>query len=85
MKILYTSPSCAYCHTVIDYAKENGITLDVRNIVACGIMDEMLARGGKMQVPYLYDEETETGLYESGEIMQYLEKCLPESIEEKPA
>lgn len=31
-------------------------------------------RAGKMQVPYLYDPNTGTGLYESGDILEYVEE-----------
>lgn len=34
---------------------------------------ELLARTGRVQVPYLYDPNTREGLFESGEILSYLE------------
>ena len=32
-------------------------------------------REGKMGIPYLYDPNTKTGLFESGEIVAYLQRC----------
>lgn len=72
MKILYTSPTCAFCHMVMDYAKENGIELDVRDITEGENMQALLARGGKMQVPFFVDEEADTHMYESQDIIAYL-------------
>ena len=34
----------------------------------------LLERAGRVQLPWLYDPNTETGLFESGEICEYLEK-----------
>jgi glutaredoxin len=34
--------------------------------------DELKARGGKIQVPYLVDPNTDTELYESRDIIEYL-------------
>ncbi len=35
---------------------------------------ELLARTGKVQFPYLYDPNTDTGLFESKAIIRYLEQ-----------
>ncbi len=35
--------------------------------------DELLSRTGKVQFPYLFDPNTDTGLFESAEIVKYLE------------
>ena len=35
--------------------------------------EELLAKGGKQQVPYLVDSEKEVAMYESDDIMDHLE------------
>jgi glutathione S-transferase len=49
-----------------------GIEFDMKNIATPGIEEELEARGGKMQVPYLIDSETGKEMYESDAIITYL-------------
>ncbi len=39
-----------------------------------GLAEELINRGGKRQVPYLVDEDTGTEMYESDDIIEYLQK-----------
>lgn len=75
MLILYYKPFCQYSNRVIGYALGEGISLDLRDIMS----DEnhasaLVAHGGKRQVPYLFDEEKDTGMYESADILEYLKQ-----------
>lgn len=74
MYTLYMKPTCPYCQKVMRHAEEKGIALNYKDIIADeSVAEELIARGGKRQVPYLVDEETGTEMYESDAIMQYLD------------
>jgi len=73
--ILYVKTGCPWCIKVLDYAKDNGIEFtELRNIATPGVSEELIARGGKRQVPYLVDEKSGTEMYESADIIEYLKK-----------
>lgn len=71
--IVYVKTNCPYSAKVLAAAEKLGIRLEKRNIADFGIIDELIARGGRQQVPYLWDPETSQGLYESDLIVKYLE------------
>ena len=70
--ILYVKTGCPWCQKVLDFASGEGIEFELRNIADAGIADELIARGGKRQVPYLVDEKSATEMYESADIIEYL-------------
>jgi len=72
--LLYVKTGCPYCERVFSFAEENGITFELRNRDAPGVIDELIARGGKRQFPYLVDTEREVEMYESEDIVAYLKK-----------
>mgnify|MGYP002633657236 CR=1 FL=1 len=72
--LLYVKTGCPYCLRVLDYAKENSITFEFRNRDDDGVLDELVARGGKSQYPYLVDRENNIEMYESADIISYLQK-----------
>ncbi|MDP3402372.1 MAG: glutathione S-transferase N-terminal domain-containing protein [bacterium] len=65
-------PGCQYCMRVLVAAAELGIPLDERNINDPAIQAELVAKGGKAQVPYLVDEEEGIEMYESNDIITHL-------------
>ena len=70
---LYDFEACPYCRKVREALSE--LDLDyLDHPVAHGSprRAELVRLGGKMQAPYLYDPNTETGLYESDDIVAYL-------------
>jgi glutathione S-transferase len=70
---LYDFEACPYCRKVREVLCE--LDLDyLAHPVAHGSprREELVRLGGKMQVPYLRDPNTETGLYESDDIIAYL-------------
>ena len=74
MITLYALPTCPYCAKVRD--KLNGIGLEFSEL---DINEEehskkLIELGGKRQVPYLIDNETNTKMYESDDIVDYLER-----------
>ncbi len=72
--ILYVKTGCPYCARVLSYAEKNGITFELRNRDDVGVVDELIARGGKRQFPYFVDSEKGIEMYESEDIVEYLTK-----------
>jgi len=72
MLILYIKPGCPYSAKVREAAQDLGIELHEKNREEPGITEELIARGGKRQVPYLVDEENDVEMYESDDIVEYL-------------
>lgn len=70
--ILYTRPGCPFSAKVLIEAAIIGIDLEERNIKNPEVADELLARGGKIQTPFLYDEENKRAIYESDAILDHL-------------
>lgn len=69
---LYIRPGCPYCHRVLDAAKELGVTFTLHDISDPAVAAELVARGGKQQVPYLVDTSNGIEMYESEDIVEYL-------------
>lgn len=72
MLTLYVKTGCPYCARVLDVLKELGLTANIKNVADDGISDELVARGGELQVPYLVDEGRGVEMYESEDIAEYL-------------
>jgi glutathione S-transferase len=72
MLILYIRDNCRYSRAALDAGEELGINLDIKHIEEPEVADELLKRGGELQVPYLVDEEGCVELYESEAIVKYL-------------
>lgn len=69
---LYVRTGCPYCAKVLAAGEELGITFNLKNVAEHGIADELIARGGKKQMPYLVDEDQHVEMYESDDIVKYL-------------
>ena len=72
MLILYVKTGCPYCRKVLDTGEELGISFEEKNIADAAVAAELVARGGKRQVPYLVDTDKNTEMYESADIDAYL-------------
>lgn len=73
MLLLYVLDGCPYCKKVINHLEEKNIEyrkLDIKDPVN---MDELLHLGGEDQVPFLVDTHHNVKMYESDEIIQYLD------------
>lgn len=57
---------------MLDAVDELGLTVTLRNIDDEGVEEELIARGGKRQMPYLVDEKEGIEMYESEDIVTYL-------------
>ena len=74
MITLYVRSRCPYCAKVMEMLeREIGEDFTVRFISKPENRTEV-EKGGKLQVPYMVDEKTNTSLYESDDIISYLKK-----------
>ena len=74
--ILYVKTGCPWCQKVLNFATEKGIQFELRNIADAGVAEELIARGGKRQVPYLVDRKNAKEMYESAGIVEYIKNSL---------
>lgn len=74
MLTLYVKTGCPFCNKVLATGKELGISFDEKNIADDAVAAELISRGGKRQVPYLVDSKHGVEMYESGDIVAYLNK-----------
>lgn len=81
MLTLYTKASCPFCRRVMAVVDRLGIEIELNDIAEdTAYAEELIARGGKQQVPYLVDDEASVEMYESEDIVAYLQK-----LDSKPA
>jgi glutaredoxin 3 len=73
MLTLYVKTGCPYCAMVIHKLEELGLEYEEKNVADPGIAEELIARGGKRQMPYLVDSEAGVEMYESADICDHLE------------
>jgi len=76
MLTLYVKTGCQYCARVLQAGEELGIAFDQKNIADEGVAAMLAARGGKVQAPYLVDDERGKELYESDDIIAYLHETF---------
>lgn len=74
MLTIYVKTGCPYCAKVIEVVDEFGIEVTYKNKNEEGVVDELVARGGKSQYPYLVDEGRGEEMYESDDIAAYLKE-----------
>ncbi|MFA7659475.1 MAG: glutathione S-transferase N-terminal domain-containing protein [Candidatus Gastranaerophilaceae bacterium] len=73
MLLLYKMDGCPYCEKVLKHLEEKQLqfrSLDISDPVN---LDELLHLGGEEQVPFLVDTEHNAKMYESEEIIQYVD------------
>ena len=68
--ILYYKPTCPYCLKVLRYMDGEDIQLEMRNTLEGRNAADLVAIGGKQQVPCLIIDGQ--ALYESDDIIAYL-------------
>ncbi len=73
---LFILETCPYCKKVMDFLKENNIKYHKFDIINKDNVLRLLSIGGKEQVPFLYDEDTNDKVYESEDIIEYVKKTL---------
>lgn len=72
MLTLYVKTGCPFVRRVHETAGELGLQFEEKNIADPAIAAELVARGGKSQVPYLVDDGRNIEMYESADIAVYL-------------
>jgi glutathione S-transferase len=74
---LYHAENCPYCVTVRAFMEKEGIAYISKPVPLRGtnsLKDELVAIGGKSQVPFLVDKEKGVKMYESDDIIDYVKK-----------
>ena len=75
--VLYQYPSCPFCRRVRQYLDQEGIDVELRDILSDpGARHELVAGGGRATVPCLRIERAgdQRWLYESLDIIDYLRR-----------
>ena len=70
---LYVLDNCPYCQKVMKFLNDNNIKYHKFDTSNNDNALRLLSIGGKDQVPFLYNEDTDEKLYESDEIIKYIE------------
>ncbi len=70
---LYILETCPYCRKVMDYFEKNGITYNKKNISDKVNREQLIKLGGYEQVPFLFDSENNKSMYESDDIIKYVQ------------
>lgn len=73
MITLYTKPFCPYCQKVKVRIDELAIPYTEKSVEDENNLKELIEKGGKRMVPYMVDEDNGIAMYESGDIITYLE------------
>jgi glutathione S-transferase len=74
MLMLYVKTGCPFCAKVFAKLSEKEMEFEEKNISDRAVVEELVARGGKRQVPYLVDTERAVEMYESDDIVAYLDE-----------
>lgn len=69
---LFILNTCPYCKKVIDHLEKNNIKYHKFDTLNNDNALRLLSIGGKDQVPFLYNEDTNDKIYESEEIIAYI-------------
>jgi len=73
MLLLYKMDGCPYCEKVLKHLEEKSLQFRSLDIADPVNLDELLHLGEKEQVPFLVDTDHNAKLYESEEIIQYVD------------
>lgn len=71
---LYTKTSCPFSDIVLSKLLKLDVSFEELNVADERIAKELIAIGGKKQEPFLLDEEKGIKMYESKNIIAYLNK-----------
>ena len=73
---LFILETCPYCKKVMKFLEESNIKYHKFDIINKDNVLRLLSIGGKEQVPFLYNEDTNEKIYESDDIIEYIKKTL---------
>lgn len=75
---IYLAERCPFCVKVRVYMEQKGIPYVLKPVVlgsaSSSLKEELKRLGGKTQVPYLVDPERGVKMYESDDIIAYVEE-----------
>ncbi len=79
---LYYYKTCPFCLRVIDFITKHSIKLELRDASQDSFREELIAGGGKKQVPCLRIEKPAGAqwLYESQDIITFLQDSLQHDV-----
>lgn len=69
---LFILKNCPYCQKVLNFLANKTIKFNIIDTSNDDNVLRLLSIGGKDQVPFLYNEDTNEKIYESEEIINYL-------------
>lgn len=75
---LFILETCPYCKKVMDFLEKTNIKFQKFDTSNQDNVLRLLTIGGKDQVPFLYNNDTDDKLYESEEIIKYLKNLAQE-------
>lgn len=73
MFLLYLLEECPYCKKVVNHLEEKNIEFKSLNVKDPVNLDELLVLGGEDQVPFFVDTDHNVKMYESDEIIAYID------------
>jgi glutaredoxin len=76
MITIYGKTGCRFTDKVVGALDAHGLSFIKKNIADQAVLDELIEKGGKRQVPYLVDGDTT--MYESENIISYIENTYGE-------
>ena len=74
---LYFDPACPFCQRVLDHLERHEIPYGKKQISLREDTEtrrELVALGGRSQVPFLHDPERDVRMYESADIVAYVDR-----------
>lgn len=72
MILIYKMEGCPYCNKVISFIKTKNLEYRLLDISEKEYLKELVSTGGKEQVPFLVDTDNGKTMYESDDIIEYL-------------
>ncbi len=81
MLTLYSKSTCPFCRRVVAVLDRLKLDYELKDIEEdAANAEELVAHGGKRQVPYLIDEKEGVALYESDDIVAHLQKTYGTTV-----
>jgi glutathione S-transferase len=74
---IYFDPGCPYCVRVLDHLERTEIPYEKKQIslrADSEIRRELVVLGGRSQVPFLHDPERDVRMFESEDIVEYIDR-----------
>lgn len=72
MITLFVKTGCPFCARVLTALEAHNVPFEEKNIADDAVVNELIALGGKRQVPFMIDGAI--SMYESADIVAYIEK-----------